>query len=181
MTHSIAFYAMNGQEFARELRESRQSLLDRLKQQIRRTTPESEYDELGLQLVIDAANNICRGASLRNCGAEYFYALGWLAEIATERVAICSFQGFRDIGYLEEVGIWPCLLCSLPPFSVPACTEPLPQVGFLSVSDAKNCRIACLDHLPPSDDREVNKARLEFQEVLESLMADDLDLLAVLM
>jgi hypothetical protein len=183
MGHAITFFALNSQDFAHQMRNSEQELLDRIVQLVRRRSegkPPDEHLESELPILLDAARRLCQNSVPHDCRHEYFYALCWLADVATERVVIGPFQKFSKFSYITEIGIWPWLLRTHPPFAVPVCREPPPQVGFLSSQDMQSWTLASLNDLPPNNDREVNKARQDFRDVLESLLADQLDLLAVL-
>jgi hypothetical protein len=105
--------------------------------------------------------------------------LCWLAEVLGEKINIPSFNDFKA-WFLDDIGIWPWLLRSPSPFAVPVCSDPPPQVGFLSVDDMQRLALPGFNQLPPAGYPEVDYARQEFQEVLESLVEDKLDLLAVL-
>ena len=82
--------------------------------------------------------------------------------------------------YLEAVGIWPWMRKYQPPFSVPRSKQPPPEVGFLSAEAIQNFALPAFETLPKTDDAGVRHGRNEFQEVLESLADDDLDLLGIL-
>jgi hypothetical protein len=178
MGYAITFYALNGRDFARRLREST-TLLQEVEARIHEAA-QGEYDEQGLHLALTTANIICRNEIPADCGLEYFYSLCWLAEVAAERVAIYPYQGFRHLSYLEEIGVWTWFQQARPPFAVPICNEPPPEVGFLAADDIEHRALPAFDALPPNECRDVNNARDELKDVLETLVSDRLDLLAVL-
>jgi hypothetical protein len=176
MGYAVMFYAMDGNGFARQLRDSCEELLEKVRQQSK-ACGDPGY-------VIDVARRICRDEIPdrlpRSFGLDYFYALCWLAEVASERVQICSFQGFRSLAYLDEIGIWPWLLRRPPPFPVPRSGDEAPSVGYLPVNDIQRFALPEFARLPLSRDQDVVNARDEFRDVLETLIPDHLDLLAVL-
>ncbi len=178
MGFTITCYAMDSQVFARQLQESPEDLLDRIDQLLQHQLPE---DYTARQVLLDTARRICRDDIPADCGLEYFCALCWLAEIASERVTLCSFQGFRRLSFLEAIGIWPWLMRHAAPFPIPYSEDSCPSVGFFPVADM-DAFLALPEsaRLPPSKDRDVLNARDEFCDVLETLVRDRIDLLAVL-
>jgi hypothetical protein len=179
MGYTITFYAIDGQVFARQLQESSEDLLEKIEQSLRDQPPE---DDSARQVLLDAACRICRDDIPVDGGLEYFYALCWLAEVASERVTVCSFQGFRRLSFLDAIGFWPWLLRHPAPFPVPHSVDSCPAVGFFPVADMEAfLPLPESPRLPPSEDRDVLNARDEFCDVLETLIRDRLDMLAVLL
>jgi hypothetical protein len=178
MGYTVTFYAMDGQRLARDMRDAPSDVLGKIESRLRERAPSEGTATRG---VLDAAARLCRGDLPPDCDLEYFCALCWLAEVTAERVTICSFQDFRHLSYLEEIGIWPWMQRRPPPFPVPRCQDESPQVGFLSVNDIETFALPEFARLPRSDDRDVLNARDEFRDVLESLVPDQLDLLGVLL
>lgn len=178
MSHSIHFFAVDVASIAQQFAISRNTLLSRVEDRLR---GDDRFDEEEIQNTLAKAAAICGGDIPSDCEEGYFDALCWLAEVVGEKITIGSFLGFRRIQFLEAVGIWPWLLRSRPCFLVPARREAPPQVGFLGSDDIVAVAPSILDDLPATDSVEVSYARQEFQEVLESLAEDKLDLLAVLM
>lgn len=177
MTHTCTFYAIDAQAFARQLLHSAGEVLAKVESRIR----EQGYSNpVWIKRILDAVDVLCRGELPSDCGFEYFLGLCWVAGAAWEPVTICSFQDFRRLSYLEEIGVWPWLQRRAPPFPVPRCREEAPQVGFLAVEDIETFALAEFSHLPKSVERDVLNARDEFRDVLDSLVVDHLDLLAVL-
>jgi hypothetical protein len=178
MGYTISFYAMDSQAVARRLRESSEDLLKKIEEQLRRQAPECESER---QNLLNAARGICRGEIPENCGVEYFLALTWLAGETSERVPICRFQEFRRLSYLDAVGIWPWFARFQPPFALPRGEDDGPQAGFLPWAEIDSFAFPEFFRLPATEDRDVLNARDEFRYVLETLVPDKLDLLAVLM
>ena len=176
MGYSLQFFALDAESIANQIRTEPEALLDRMARQVRE---KDAFDEEELQTALARAAAICEGRLPDDCDPDYFRALCWLMEVVSEEVRIGSFVDFHW-WFIEEAGIWPWLLRSRPPFPVPVCSDPSQQVGFLSVEDIERFALPAFDQLPPTDTSEVSYARQEFREVLESLVEDKLDLLAVL-
>lgn len=178
MGYTVTFYATSGQNIVRQMQNSPSELLARVES---RMHDQRDMNPADVPIVLDTAGRICRGDLPPDCGLEFFSALCWLAEVTSERVTICPFQDFRHLSYLDEIGIWPWLLRHHPPFPIPRCSEPPPEVGFLSLNNIEQFVLSEFDKLPKSDDRDIVNARDEFRDVLETLIPDKLDLLAILL
>jgi hypothetical protein len=176
MSYTILFYAMDAEAFGRRLSDSPAELLDAIDQRLR----ERSIDEPVRASVLEATRAICRREIPELCGAPYFDALCWLAEVTSERIQICPFQEFNRLSYLEATAIWPLLARFAPPWPVPRGEDDVPQVGFLPAGEIAPFALAEFSRLPPTDDRDLANARDEFRDVLETLVPDGLDLLAVL-
>ena len=186
MSYAIYFFAMDAESVASQFRSARDELLQRVESHIREQNEaddERHYNEGQIRRTLAKAEAICERKLPEECAPEFFDALCWLAEVVGEKITIGSFLGFRHMQFLDEVGIWPWLLRSKPPFMVPVCKHAPPQVGFLSTDDIAKFALPAFAKLPAprAHPTEVNYARQEFQEVVESLAEDKLDLLAVLM
>ncbi len=178
MGYTVTFYAMNGTAVAEDMRRAQPELVARIEKLIHQQSDASNNE---VRVVMDAFVQLCRGDVPPDCGIEFFSAFCWLAEVTAERVTICPFQDFRHLSYLDEIGIWPWLLRHPPPFPVPRCSDETPQIGFLSLQDIEHFALQEFSRLPPTQDRDVLNARDEFRDVLETLIPDQLDLLAVLL
>jgi hypothetical protein len=176
LRYSIYFFVMDAADFAAQLVE-RRLLLDRMVERIR---SELECSEREIEESLELAERLCLGKLPDDCEPEYFSALCWLAEAGSEKVQIPPFVLFRSLSFLDDIGIWPFLRKSRPSFAMPVCSDPPPEVGFLPSGDASNM-LAELQELPECDDSEATDARQEFLEVLETIVDDRLDLLAVLL
>jgi hypothetical protein len=168
---------MDAKRVAELLRDGSEGLLGNLERSLRE---DEDFDEVEIQSTLAQAAAICAGELPEDCDVEYFDALLTLAEKVAEPVHIGSFLEFRYWADFEEIGIWPWMLRRKPPFPVPVCAEPGPQVGFLSVEDIAQIALPGFGRLPRIESADGNYAREEFKEVLESLVEDKLDLLAVL-
>ncbi len=177
MKYSVHFFGIAGRNVADQFRIAAQVILNRMEQQIRSA---QRFDEEEIRNTLAKAATIGAGQLPDDCDAGYFDAVCWLADVTGERINIGSFIGFKSLSFLTDAGIWPLLLQSRPEFSVPVCSDPPPQIGFLGNEDIQHIAIPSIAQLPSAQSAEAAYARQEFQEVLESLDADKLDLLAVL-
>jgi hypothetical protein len=151
MSYSVSFYALNGPVFAGHLRESPQALLDQIETRLRHRTlgaGEEEEFEAGLQVLLDAAKQLCDAAAPPGCELQNLYALCWLAEVGGERITICPYQAFRHLSFLDDVGVWNWFLEHRPPFPVPQCPDPPPQVGYLPAPQISRFALSAFEHLP---------------------------------
>jgi hypothetical protein len=174
--HSINFFGINTTTFVTQLSVAPGDLLGRVEARLR---ADKRVGEDGIRRTLKRVADISRNELPEDCDVNYFDALCWLLEVAGEKITIGSFEGFRRIAYLKEVGIWPWLLRSKPRFPVPVCPHPPPEVGFLPFEDIGRIALPGFERLPSTDSADVRYARQEFQEVLESLAEEKLDLLAV--
>ena len=142
---------------------------------------QGDFTEEGVRDIVGKVATICRGKLPAICDDEYFDALCWLAEAVGDKVEICPFQDFRRLSYLDNVGVWPWFQRFPPPFSLPRGADDTPQAGFLPWSELKSFAIPEFSRLPATDDSDVLNARDELRFVLETLVPDRLDLLAVLL
>jgi hypothetical protein len=171
MSYTVAFYAMDGHAFARQMREEPYALVNKVR----------ERSGINDQACTQILEDICRGNLTDDCDPNYYIGLCWLADVASERVTICNFQDFNHLEYLDEIGIWPLLCRYPPPFPIPRCEEPAPGVGYLPVGQMETVAFPALASLVDSGERDVANAREEFRHVLGTLVCDRLDLLAILL
>ena len=176
MSYTLYLFAMNGEEFARRLADSAETLLVETRQRI---LDSRNYDEDDLAVVLEAARRVCAGDLPEDCDGDYFDALYWIGNVAAEPVPVGEFDSMK-YWYLEAVGIWPWMRKYRPPFPVPRSRETPPEVGYLPAEAIRDFALPAFDALPKTDDAVVRHGRNEFQEVLESLADDNLDLLGVL-
>lgn len=177
MRYSIYFFALDSKDFVNQLAEPK-VLLDRVAEQIRK---QKGFDEQHVQDMVQFANCVGSGNFPEDCHTGYFDALCWLAEVAGEKVEIPEFVLFRGLSYLDDIGIWPMFRKSKPPFAVPVCSDPPPEVGFLGLSDMESTVLSEFNELPECEDPEAVNARQQVYDVLESIVEDRLDVLAVLL
>lgn len=175
---SVYFFDIDANRVADQMRTEAQQLLARLEEALREN---DESDDEERQEILSYADEIFTGKLPDECEYEHFEAFHWLMGLVGERIELGSFLEFRRWAYFEDIGIWPWLKLSRPPFPAPDCEEPDPQTGFLSASDIKEFALPAFDDLPSPHFPETNYSRQEFKEVLKSLVKDKLDLLAVLM
>lgn len=178
MSYSVYFFGLDAKEIAAQFVAAPRPIISRVEELIRGKRHFSEED---VQSTVSKAAAICENRLPESCDVEYFHALCWLAEAVGEKISISSLLGFRHIQFLEDTGIWLWLMRSRPSFSVPVCNHHPPQVGFINAEDMERFAIPGISRLAPADRVETNYGRQEFQEVLESLASDKLDLLAVLL
>ena len=178
MGYTITFYAMDGQTFARQMRESPDELLAKVEPVFRQQAPD---DDAAWNVFRDRATKLCRGELPADSDADDYYALCWLVEVASQRFQICGFEEFRHPSFLEELAIWPELKRHPAPFPLPQSTDDYPSAGYLAVEQAKVFVEDTFHRLPLSTDRDVLNTRDEFHYALTTLVDDNLDLLAVLL
>jgi hypothetical protein len=138
-----------------------------------------EWNAAEADVTISACRQICSAELPEDCGVEYFDALCWLASVAAEPIPLPCFEVVRPI-YFRAVGIWLLMRSHSPPFLIPRCRTSPPEVGFLPAQSVTATTRSKFDSSPVNGDPIVCDARRRFQEVLESLADDQLDLLGVL-
>lgn len=174
MRCSLYFFALRADDFSAQMREPK-LLLGRVADRIR----QKGFDEAYAQKMVEFATSICTGNLPADSDTGYFDALCWLAEVAGEKIEIPGFILFRGLDYFCDIGIWPWFQKLKPPFVVPVCSEPPPEVGFLYCSAIEQDILAKVGDLPAPADPEAANARLQVVEVLETIVEDGLDVLAV--
>ena len=102
MGYTITFYAMEGQTFARQMRESPDELLAKVEPVFRQQAPD---DDAAWNVFRDRATKLCRGELPADSDADDYYALCWLVEVASQRFQICGFEEFRHPKTGERVVI----------------------------------------------------------------------------
>lgn len=167
---------MDSNDFVKQMAEP-QVLVDRMAEQIRK----KGWDEQYVWDISRFANRICSGDLPDDCEAGLFDGLCWLAEVASEKVEIPELILFRGLSHLDDIGIWPWFQKSKPPFAVPVCSDPPPEVAFLSSSDIEKIVLTQFNDLPECKHPEAANARQQVYDVLESILEDRLDALAVLL
>ena len=206
MSYSIEFYALKEEEFAARLQTQAPALLREMEQQLKSDfegeSDSDEEDEDGededredddeeeqgnadtVHAILSAAKRICQNDLPADCGAEYFSAFQRLISLASEHITLCDFQDVRGLSYLEEIGIWPSFQRRTPVFPMPRNLEGYPGIGFLSRHDMAEFASTGIHKLPQPLDSSiasyVENARDELQFVIEGLINDQLDLVAVL-
>lgn len=206
MSYSIEFYALKEHEFAVRLQTQSQALLRELEQRLNAELKEDDEEEYSddefqseddgdeddeevrdktatIRVILSAAERICQNDLPAECGEEYFAAFRWLIELASEHITICDFQDVRHLSYLEDTAIWSWFQKRTPSFPLPRNSEGYPAVGFLSQQDMPEFVSAGIQKLPqpldPSIVNYVQNARDELQNVVSSLIDDQLDLVAI--
>ena len=172
MDYSVLFFALSGDKFAKQLADPSEKLLKKARRGLARKL---KSDPEALESIESAAEAICRGEVPDEAPQEYFDALYTLVDAAGERIDLGTFQ-FGTCLYLEACGIWPWTQQETPPFPLPTTRFPPPEFGFLPRSFMADVVLPGITDLPPNDD--VQLARNQFSEVVESVVADNLDLVA---
>jgi hypothetical protein len=185
MSKSFDFFALDGQQFARRLREDSASAIARLRQQLAvygylsaAEIGAHGEDQLTVESVLAAAARICAGDLPPVCPHPYFEALARLADL------LCKpnrFDGFQDTRwrYMDAVGILQ-YFGPVAPFLLP---QPKPDgdngAGFLPAPTIATLIANGLSDLPPTTDVHVQGGREDFLDFLESTTDDGLDVLVV--
>lgn len=203
MSYDMVFYAIDGQKFAKHLQKKRDQLLAK----VRKNMSPEDYEPEEIAFCLLLAERVCRGEFLElseeeeddaeDFGFGYCSALGHIAEIVGEEILLDPFLHVRRWAFFEQIGIWPLLSQTLPPFPIPQSDEVPPDVGYLSWKTmqgktdediermlAEHSRIPEKIKLGiyesgPVDEGLVNQARIQFAEAAESVFDEKLDLLAI--
>jgi len=173
----VYFFAMNAPAVAVAFKDH-EALLRQVESRIQ------NFERAQIQTTLEAASAICEGNLPSDCDPDFFHALCWLAELTSEKIDIPGFTLFRSLDYLESIGIWPLLQRSRPPISVPVCSDPPPEVGFITAGEITSTMLPCLklmENTETDDGPDVVDSRQKFSEVVESVAEDNLDMLAVLL
>jgi hypothetical protein len=172
MQYSVLFFALSAERFATQMNDASSKLMERLRKKLRRelkSTPEH------IVPIEAAARELCQGNVPPDAPQTFFDAFATLVTVFGEQIRLESFQ-FDTCLYLEDVGIWPWTQQESPPFPVPKTRQPLPQIGFLSSFFMQSEVLPGFSKLPPCSEGRL--ARNQFQEVVDSVVADNLDLVA---
>ncbi|TWU44741.1 hypothetical protein Poly51_57900 [Rubripirellula tenax] len=177
MRYSIYFFAMNASQVAEQF-SNPSTLLDQMADRLREA---NEFTEDEVKDSLKFASQICACRLPDDCGTDYFNALCWLCEVASEKVEIPGFTLLRSHGHIDDIGIWHWFQSQSPPFAVPTCSDRPPEVGYLANSDIESIVLPALEEADECTDEEAESARTNFHEVVESVHEDGLDLLAVML
>jgi hypothetical protein len=175
MRYSVYLYALDGLAFARKLVDESEQILERTRAHLKQ---EGRVKGRALKYGLKLAADICRGDLPAECSDDYYWALIWMADTELEPITINPLIGFRKIGYIEEVGLWPLLGEWSPPFPAPRGGGLSPAIGYLPKDQIAARALPALAALPIAEEY-VRQARRQFVEVLETLDEDGFDLLAV--
>ncbi len=107
-----------------------------------------------------------------------FVAFHWLMETVAEPIVVERLLDFRKWSYWESTGLWEYFLAEPAPFPVPKSPNRVPNVGYLSVSSMRQL----LETAGPrnlDNDNDSRAVRIEVNEIIESLVQDELAMFAI--
>jgi len=197
MRHTVHIFALNANSLADDLKRNSDHVIAKVSSWLCKSDIKVADREFGLRLV----NEICSRDLPETCNDDYFWALCWICEALCERVELPVLTDFCGLDFLAASRIWQVLSRASPPFLVPRSNTFPPGVGFLaceSMDDAM-LELARFDPGDRADDfadalrrqtgaprRPTDQAtewaryaRTQFVDLVESLVEDGLDLLAV--
>ncbi len=173
MQYTITFFAASADELACRMRETSHEILERVRDYLENACDNPKH----IPSLLSAADAICIGKLPVEASQDYFDAFFSIMNTEAEVIAIPLFQ-FNNSAYIEDIGIWPWTQQCPPPFPVPKSTEELaPQIGFLSCAFMREVVLPGIELLPACQLGGTH-ARIEFGEVVESVVEDGLDLIA---
>lgn len=85
---------------------------------------------------------------------------------------------FRTWSFWESTGLWAHFLSEPAPFPVSQSPESVPNVGYLSLGTMKQLLIEDTTNAPGADG-ESQSIRAELLEVIESLVEDEMEMVAI--
>ena len=173
MSATVRFFAMNTDAVKSRLAD-KASVVDLV---MKRLETESSEDEVETRQTL---TELVEGSCPEECSEKHFCLFGAILNALAEEIEIPVFVCVRGLSIVDEIGIWPWFQSSQVPFSVPTTSAPPPEVGLMTLAEIKTVFESGFDSLPPcSFDSE--QARVEFKDVLETLIEDQLDLMAILL
>jgi hypothetical protein len=181
MLYTVQFFALSAEKFARQMQRSPERLLQMVR---RRLENESKDDSDAIEPILSAAVAICRGDLPKDAPQLYFDACYALVSAVGEPIRLGPFCDFRHIQSFEDTGIWPWTQQKSPPFPMPRASE-LPQFGYLPAEFMREVVLPGFARLPPCRSKSpignwCQLARNQFHEMVQSVSADDLDLVCYL-
>lgn len=177
MSYTLHLFALDGQQFGDRMKISAEALVKNVGGRI---LAEKRCEPADAEPVLLAIRDLCSGRIPADCPIDYFDALCWMAATVGEPIKLGCFDSMK-FSFFDRVAIWPWMRRGTPPFTIPHSVETPPEAGYLSVEDMTCQALSAFDELPPTVDAEVEFARGQFREILESLVEDRLDLLGVVM
>jgi hypothetical protein len=171
MLYSLQFFALSAEKLAGQMANSPGKLLEKLRRRLKR---ELKSNACAIESIAAAAEAICRGDVPVDAPQPYFDALYALLDACAEPAPLSGFE-FGSCDYLDQVGIWAWTQKESPPFPLPRKKHPPPEFGFLSTLLMREVVLPGIADLPPNGD--VQLARNQFEEAVESIADDDLDLI----
>ena len=107
-----------------------------------------------------------------------FVAFHWLLETIAEPIVIERLLNFKSWSYWESTGLWDYFLSASPPYPVPSSPGRVPKVGYLSLEGMMRM-LEAESHKTFSERDDCRAVRSEVLEVVESLLQDELPMLAI--
>lgn len=180
MRYTGHFFELDGEKFARRLRDETDTVIERTRKWfLRQDGLDEEFTEQDLEYGLDLARRICRGELPSACGEDEFWAFLWLADTELERIPFNPLIGVKGFGLFEDVGLWPLLAQWGSPFSIPRCEDAPPAAGFVPCVEISRAAIPSLESLPVTDE-DSRFIRQQLVEILETLDEENLDFLFVI-
>jgi hypothetical protein len=173
MQYLVVFFAASANNLAMELSESTSEVLEKARQFVEEKSDDSEAAEK----IIEAAEDVCGKKIPADAPQVYFDAFYAILSVLTERIALDSFE-FGSCLYMMDLGIWPWTQQETPPILLPRKQDGTPpEFGYMSCDFMRKVVLPRMSKLPPSE-MGCQRARNEFEEVVESVVSDGLDLFA---
>lgn len=173
MPYCVYFYGLDARQYLELV--TAEGLVDRVRQNAQQLPALTEED---LSTIENLVREGISGAWPQSSANDAFVAYHWLMETVAEPIIVESLLGFRSWSYSSGAGLWESFLRERPPFPAPCGLGDVPNVGFLSVNDMIGILAGNV-----SDDTAVAPAsrvvRSEVLEIMESLVEDRIDLIAV--
>lgn len=177
MAYTIHFFAMKADVIGERFRREPEAVADEVVAKIADDGQPTEQDLVNSR---QFAQTVCTGNFSPEDAADEINTLCWMCELAGEKIDIPNFNFFRSVSFLEDIGIWPLFEEEKPPFPVPECTDGIPAVGYLSFASIKRHTESEFGELPECQDSQSEDARDDLLGIMETLVEDKLDLLAIL-
>ena len=173
MAYCVYFYGLDARQYVELV--TAEGLVERVRRNAMQLPALTEEDLSTIEKLV--SDGIGEGWP-QSSANDAFVAYHWLMETIAEPIIVESLFGFRSWSYWSGAGLWPSFLRERPPFPAPCGLGDVPNVGFLSVDNMIG--ILAGDE---SEDMVVAPAsrvvRSEVLEILESLVEDRIDLIAV--
>ncbi|MFC1757905.1 hypothetical protein ACFL2H_03945 [Planctomycetota bacterium] len=173
MSYTAYLYGHRSAEFAERLETDAESLVDA----VSRWLAANELDSLD-GVSASACIEIVRSAKWQPFEV-YTQCLEAVAEATMEAIRIPELGEFRSFSNLEEFGLIPGLLTNAAPYPLHCGQLDDLAVGFLPWSQMATFSFSDDCNLGMLSNEEIEFGRDEFRGVLESLVDDQLDLLAL--
>jgi hypothetical protein len=195
--YTVHLFAHNSDLFTERIGKDREGLIRETRA---RLIKERKLDTSDIKHGLELIDRIFQDNLPAICDEDYFWALCWVADTVLERIPLEDFIHIKGFSFIEKVGLWPMLAQWTPPFVVPKSLSIPPAVGFaphVDIARAVIPALVAMDNAVPvprysitgrpiperfwndANGPYVKQARRQFREVLESLVEDGMDLLAI--